>query len=394
MKKKKLVMSWLMDFSCPGGNDCGRTCCCNDWAIRLTDAEIERYKALEGEVAELNRKSINYDEKAYSFDEKGKCPVMDERGYCRLVLAYGECVLSNTCTMFPRNRFVYEDIEEYLVEICCPLVAKFLLSGKPIEFSITDTEEECEVDIDNIKLYDALNSVRIFLMNIFDCLPQKYSQGKIFILYTLTNHLYELSKERKLKPEEIQKILNQYSNQDAILGLFESCEKIKDNYELKSVTIMECLRILGAGEKSILNHYLNNVLKENSGITDIIFDWMNNNGDFPKYIKEYSEIVRTKYPKFPETFFKYSLMLKWLELNQEEFGYAMWGRIIEYLVINTCGAALIKQKGDLEEKEFSVIITCVDRCFAHATKTQKLVKEYFKNQTTIDINKLLFMTLV
>ena len=55
-------------------------------------------------------------------DEEHKCPFLSENRLCRLVSAYGDSVLSETCTVFPREVHRFETHEEEVLMPCCPAV--------------------------------------------------------------------------------------------------------------------------------------------------------------------------------------------------------------------------------------------------------------------------------
>ena len=50
------------------------------------------------------------------------CPFLAEDKLCRLVSAYGDQVLSETCTVFPREVHQFENHEEATLMPCCPAV--------------------------------------------------------------------------------------------------------------------------------------------------------------------------------------------------------------------------------------------------------------------------------
>ncbi|MFQ9150251.1 MAG: flagellin lysine-N-methylase [Blautia sp.] len=51
-----------------------------------------------------------------------RCPFLTEKKLCALVSAYGDAVLSETCTDFPREVHVFSDHEEETLMPCCPAV--------------------------------------------------------------------------------------------------------------------------------------------------------------------------------------------------------------------------------------------------------------------------------
>ena len=68
----------------------------------------------------------------------GRCQMLTEDGWCRIVLECGEEYLSGTCTTFPRKVKQFGDIMECMVEIVCPLVAERVFDDKKIEFMVGD----------------------------------------------------------------------------------------------------------------------------------------------------------------------------------------------------------------------------------------------------------------
>lgn len=55
-------------------------------------------------------------------DEEHRCPFLAKDKLCRLVLAYGDSILSETCTTFPREVHRFADHEEDTLMPGCPAV--------------------------------------------------------------------------------------------------------------------------------------------------------------------------------------------------------------------------------------------------------------------------------
>ena len=60
-----------------------------------------------------------------------RCPFLTEKKLCALVSAYGDEVLSETCTDFPREVHVFSDHEEETLMPCCPAVIDIWKKEEP-----------------------------------------------------------------------------------------------------------------------------------------------------------------------------------------------------------------------------------------------------------------------
>ena len=124
--------------------------CCQEWKIGV-DADTNRKwkKLLPPETVELQRKNLSAyttkkdGERVIGLTEDHKCPFLNKEKLCKLVVAYGDKVLSKTCTDFPREVHVFEQHEEENLMPCCPAVIDLLWECDRKEvFEIPETEED------------------------------------------------------------------------------------------------------------------------------------------------------------------------------------------------------------------------------------------------------------
>ena len=156
---KKIRPDYYNKFTCIA-DKCPITCC-KEWKIAV-DADTNRKwkKLLPPEDVEPKRKNLS----AYTMKKDGgrvielkenhKCPFLNENKLCKLVTAYGEKVLSETCTVFPREVHRYEAHEEETLMPCCPAVID-ILSDSDIE-SIRLQEFELEKFLVREKIVELL----------------------------------------------------------------------------------------------------------------------------------------------------------------------------------------------------------------------------------------------
>lgn len=103
--------------------------CCQEWKISIdTDTNLSWKKLLPPDDMSKSRKNLSsYTEKKdgqriIRLDENHHCPFLSDKKLCRLVTAYGDSVLSDTCTTFPREFHDFKTHREAMLMPCCPAV--------------------------------------------------------------------------------------------------------------------------------------------------------------------------------------------------------------------------------------------------------------------------------
>lgn len=114
--------------------------CCQEWKISIdTDTNLSWKKLLPPDDMSKSRKNLSsYTEKKdgqriIRLDENHRCPFLSDKKLCRLVTAYGDSVLSDTCTTFPREFHDFKTHREAMLMPCCPAVID-LWKDEPIVF--------------------------------------------------------------------------------------------------------------------------------------------------------------------------------------------------------------------------------------------------------------------
>lgn len=142
-ERKKIRPDYYDEFGCIAGQ-CPITCC-QEWKIAV-DADTNRRwkKVLPPDTMPGCAKSRSLDQvsgdskncgknlstytcmkdgiRVIGLDEEHRCPFLTKDKLCRLVLAYGDSILSETCTTFPREVHRFADHEEDTLMPGCPAV--------------------------------------------------------------------------------------------------------------------------------------------------------------------------------------------------------------------------------------------------------------------------------
>lgn len=152
-----------------------RHSCCTGWEIEIDRASLEFYSELQGDIGEKLRRCISIDpEPHFILDKDERCPLLNERGLCELILALGENSICDICTEHPRFYNEFSGRTEYGVGMCCESAVELLLSGSGHSVFICEDcgeeIEEAEADIFALreKVFAILNSGGSFAKRMSD----------------------------------------------------------------------------------------------------------------------------------------------------------------------------------------------------------------------------------
>ena len=151
---KRIRPDFYNEFHCIA-DSCTITCC-QEWKISVDPDTNRKWKKVSApaDVPEQKKNLSAYTEKkdglrVIQLDSDHHCPFLSENRLCRLVTAYGDKILSETCTTFPReiHRFACH-IEETLMP-CCPAVIDLLEQADTPQFP--DVPTECDTPLFQIR---------------------------------------------------------------------------------------------------------------------------------------------------------------------------------------------------------------------------------------------------
>ncbi len=149
-------------FHCIAGA-CPDTCCAG-WEVDLDGEILEKYAACPGPLGQEIRSRIRT-ENGYTFFEMNgtRCPFLNDRNLCRLILEAGEDHLSITCREHPRFWEEYGSRTETCLAISCPEAARLLFS-EPFRLTVRHSEETpAPEDLPDEELLESLIHVRDIL---------------------------------------------------------------------------------------------------------------------------------------------------------------------------------------------------------------------------------------
>ena len=104
--------------------------CCIGWEIDVDEDTLAAYRAVGGAMGERLEKSIALDGDAPHFilGERERCPFLNDKNLCDLILYGGEDMLCQICTDHPRYRSFFSERTEIGVGLCCEEAARLILT--------------------------------------------------------------------------------------------------------------------------------------------------------------------------------------------------------------------------------------------------------------------------
>ena len=184
-------------FQCKA-DQCENTCC-QLWTIDIDEPTAERYHSMTGSLGESLRQAITVDDEGSHFifsKAQPMCPLLNEKGLCKVVLELGEEGLCDTCHMHPRFYKYIEDLELCGVGLSCEASVELLARQEPMDlllFTIEDDHNEFNSE-ERLTLHNVFELLAFDLdPNLFQYTPKpsKQSFKELLDLYKQTEPIDE-----------------------------------------------------------------------------------------------------------------------------------------------------------------------------------------------------------
>ena len=138
---KQFVPDYYFNFQCLMG-DCAHTCC-EGWEIDIDEDAMARYRAQGGEFGETLKKHIDEENGCFRLTEGNRCPFLNEKGLCEIIIRLGEGALCQICDDHPRFRTFFSDRVEIGLGLCCEAAARLILT-RTEPMKLTELEDDGE----------------------------------------------------------------------------------------------------------------------------------------------------------------------------------------------------------------------------------------------------------
>lgn len=124
---KLYAPKYYKKFKCIAG-ECDHSCCIG-WEIDIDSATYAEYEKMKADYGREIRNSISLDGTPhFKLCAHDRCPHLDEKGLCRIILNVGENYLCQICREHPRF-YNYTNVAEVGVGMSCREAARLILSS-------------------------------------------------------------------------------------------------------------------------------------------------------------------------------------------------------------------------------------------------------------------------
>ena len=145
---RKRMPSYCDAFQCIAG--ACRDSCCIGWEIDIDEKTAAFYDTVDGAFGERLHENITAGETRSIRLCGERCPFLNEKGLCDIILTLGEEHISEICTEHPRYYAWFEGLKEGGIGLSCEEAARLILTADD-QLSFTETEI-CDEDAEE---YDA-----------------------------------------------------------------------------------------------------------------------------------------------------------------------------------------------------------------------------------------------
>lgn len=160
---KQRMPSYCRDFACTA-SECSDNCCIG-WEIDIDEKTMDLYNSVNGEFRHELSKGIDRENNCFRLKNE-RCPFLNDKNLCEIILNLGEDKLCQICTDHPRYYEWFDGLREGGTGMCCEESARLILQDV-MPFSCWETEipdEECD-DYDH-ELADYLFAQRDFAIEL------------------------------------------------------------------------------------------------------------------------------------------------------------------------------------------------------------------------------------
>ncbi len=191
--------------------------CCIGWEIDIDEGTLGFYKSVEGNFGKRLHENIEFDETPhFKLNENERCPFLNDKNLCDIIITLGEEKLCDICTQHPRFHNELPDRIESGLGLCCEEAGRLILSQKEKMTLIGDSNlcTDDEIILLRDKIIKALQN------------RDKTINERLKDMLALCN-----AKPQDIKTEELCDILSELECMDEkwtelLAMLKENCEKI------------------------------------------------------------------------------------------------------------------------------------------------------------------------
>lgn len=316
--------------------------CCQEWKIAVDDDTYDRWchiqppKDMKLQHAALSEYTYDRDgQHIIALTNHKKCPFLLESKLCRLVLAHGDSILSETCTMFPRENHDFSSHREVSLMPGCPAVLDLWQAEPHIHFpDVTSPSSDHDTETLLFQIRDHI----LHLIQNTDNRPELALMECFYILSELPeqHQLSEALLDDYFSPETLMQLSDAIHQMDFSLEdmLYECNELLQDlsvNYEKEGLYTRFLTPLLSLATE----------ISDGTSGKDLADSWKNFHSELEKYeplLRAFlsneifadlllpegnldSMIIHMQWIGMEYAAIRYGLFLSWLNAGQTPLAY-------------------------------------------------------------------------
>ena len=241
---------YMRDFQCAGAN-CPDTCCAG-WKVEVDKPHYKKIKKhltstsegkkLFNQAIKRNR-AAQADDQSYALiatDKNKLCPLLDDNQWCSIQRQFGESILPDTCSSYPRSMIARGQRLEVYGVLSCPVVAESVLYSDNA-FDLLDILQTDSMRFGSIRYsineqdaYDVFfDDIRSFILNLLIQSSLTFEQ-KVYVICRFSGEIHaayfrgcDASAGMVLKA-----VVERYQQDSTIKALAEECNKLPETAAL------------------------------------------------------------------------------------------------------------------------------------------------------------------
>ncbi|MBR3576842.1 MAG: flagellin lysine-N-methylase [Clostridia bacterium] len=199
---KETFPNYYNKFKCIA-DKCKHSCCIG-WEIDIDEDTMELYTSLQVEFAEKIRSNIEGEVPHFILKEGDRCPFLNEKGLCDIILNLGEDAICDICHLHPRFSNFYEDFTETGLGLCCEEAARIILTENE-KFSVPIPKDN-EFFKERQEVFDILQNRDVTVLERFKIISKKYGFEFCFSDEELYNFYMSLERLDDAWENELEKL--------------------------------------------------------------------------------------------------------------------------------------------------------------------------------------------
>jgi len=238
------VPDYYKDFKCTA-EKC-RDNCCIGWEIDIDERTMEYYRSVSGEMGERLHSNISAEGTPhFILRENERCPFLNGKNLCDIILTLGEEHICDICTRHPRYINRFGELTEIGVGLACEEAARLILSREDTDSFCLESDENAPIADDeefDEELLKALLEARERIFAILASRSVPLSKRLLFVLdfaaalqeelmCGVDEYLFEFIREYEPSAE-----FDAQNGNDAIWDFYRTLESVGKDWDALSAS--------------------------------------------------------------------------------------------------------------------------------------------------------------